>query len=121
LRQLQRILVVEDEFLISLDLQQQLTDLGYVCVGPAQTVSDAMALVESSDELRLDAAVLDLFVAGERVDRLCDLLDRKRIPFAFATGASAETDLGRWAGHPCIEKPFGPAAVRQLVEGLLGK
>jgi CheY-like chemotaxis protein len=116
----QRVLVVEDEFLISLELQQQLTDLGYVCVGPAQTLLEAMALVESAEELSISAAVLDLFVGGERVDRLCALLDRKGIPFAFATGSS-QADLGQWSSHPCLQKPFGSGELKELVDGLLGK
>ena len=120
MQKLQRILVVEDEFLIALDLQQQLTELGYVCVGPARSLTEAMALAGSS-ELRIDAAVLDLFLDGERVDRLCVLLERKGIPFAFATGANQRADLGGWPSHPCIEKPFSPDDVKRLMERLVRK
>ena len=52
-----RILIVEDEFLIALDLEDALGELGWEVVGPAATVADALRLVcllytsDAADEL----------------------------------------------------------------------
>nr|WIE93981.1 hypothetical protein P9270_013030 [Mesorhizobium sp. WSM4875] len=51
-----RILVVEDAFLVALDLSDELTDAGCHVVGPAPSVQQAL---EQIDGVELDGAVLD--------------------------------------------------------------
>jgi hypothetical protein len=111
-----RILVVEDEFLVALDLQEQLSRLGYVCVGPVTTIADAMAIATTSDSI--DAAILNVVVNGERVDALCDVLEARGIRFGFASGVGP-SELAGWPGHPCIQKPYSVDDVERLVERLL--
>jgi DNA-binding response OmpR family regulator len=59
-----QILVVEDEFLIAMKLEQTLRRAGYQVVGPAAGVGMALGLLR---QVRPDAAVLDVNLAGERV------------------------------------------------------
>ena len=59
-----RVLVVEDESLVAMLLETILEDMGCTPVGPASTVSDGLAMVESET---LDAALLDVNVAGSQV------------------------------------------------------
>jgi DNA-binding response OmpR family regulator len=59
-----RILVVEDEPLIALDIREGLAEAGAVVIGPSSTVSSALALVGTRG---LAAAVLDVRLDGETV------------------------------------------------------
>jgi DNA-binding response OmpR family regulator len=110
-----RILIVEDEFLIAATLQDIATDLGYQCVGPASTLAAALRMAESET---FQAALVHLVLAGQPADALCELLEKKGIPFAFATGLDGAGD-GRWKSRPTIRKPYSPEDVRVLLMGML--
>ena len=84
-----RILVVEDEFLVAMELDYTLRDAGYQVVGPARDVRAALGLLR--DE-RPDAAVLDVNLAGERVTPVAEVLRAMSVPFILASGYEA-TDL----------------------------
>ncbi len=78
-----RVFIVEDESLILDALQDMLEDLGCQVVESATRVDEALAKLPS---LAFDVAVLDVNVAGERVDPVADLLANRGVPFLFATG-----------------------------------
>ena len=80
------ILVVEDEAIIAMMVGEWLTELDHEAVGPAPSVSAALALLGSTD---VQAAILDLSLAGEQSYAVADALQAKAIPFAFATGHGA--------------------------------
>ncbi|MEZ5874083.1 MAG: hypothetical protein R3D30_04400 [Hyphomicrobiales bacterium] len=61
-----RVLVVEDEAPIALQLEDMLSELGCGVIGPASRVGQALRLIEGQE---VDAAVLDLNIAGELVYR----------------------------------------------------
>ena len=77
-----RVLLVEDEAIIALDLAALLTDLGAVVVGPAHSVADALELL---NEGKIDCAVLDINLNGEPVYPVARALETRRIPFVFVT------------------------------------
>jgi DNA-binding NarL/FixJ family response regulator len=52
-----RVLIVEDDALLALDIAQQMSDAGFEVVGPATSVAKALKLVT---EVGCDAAVLDV-------------------------------------------------------------
>lgn len=81
-----RVLVVEDEALVALQLEDMLADLGCAIIGPASRVCQALDLLGGQ---RVDAAVLDLNVAGELVYPVADALASRGLPYIFATGAMA--------------------------------
>lgn len=83
-----RILVVEDEFLVALELEQLLGGRGCRVIGPAASVARALALL---GEERVDAAVLDVNVDGGRVTPVAEFLMAREIPFVLATGYGAST------------------------------
>ncbi|HRO10789.1 PAS domain S-box protein, partial [Amaricoccus sp.] len=78
-----RILVVEDEPIIAMDIEEQLLAAGGTVIGPATDPATARQLIA---EVLPDAVLLDANLAGARVDELAVELRRRRIPFAFATG-----------------------------------
>ena len=99
-----RVLVVEDEFLISLTTVEFLESLGCEVVGPAARLAAAFELAQSE---ALDAAVLDINIAGDMVWPVAEVLRRRGIPFIFL---SAHPRLGEFpmpfAAIPHLEKPL---------------
>lgn len=80
------ILVVEDEFLIAMELEQTLLRAGYQVAGPAASVGMALGLLQ---QLRPDAAVLDVNLAGERVTPVAKVLRAMAVPFVLTSGYGA--------------------------------
>ncbi|WP_272886629.1 response regulator [Phenylobacterium aquaticum] len=78
-----RVLVVEDEMMVSMLIEDMLTDLGCHVVGPAARLEEALSLAEHAE---LDCAVLDVNLGGQSTFPVADLLRAKGAPFAFATG-----------------------------------
>jgi CheY-like chemotaxis protein len=100
-----RILIVEDEALVAMLVEDALLDAGAEVIGPVATVAEAMALLETAP---LDAAVLDLNLAGETSTPVADALATRGVPFVVATGYGAE---GLPPGHsavPVLAKPYDP-------------
>jgi hypothetical protein len=113
-----RILVVEEEFLVAVDLEAHLAALGHVCIGPVQTVPQAVELIANPTP-KIDAAILELVVGGKTVDSLCRLLDARGVPFGFATGGQVHGTLAWCADRPLIAKPYAQADVARLLEALI--
>ena len=108
-----RVLVVEDEPLIALDLGSVLGEAGAVVVGPGRTFAQSLRLASRA---KLSAALLDVRLGLEHVAPVAKALQRRGVPFAFYTGQS-DTDLvhREWPAAPVIAKPT-PA--RQLVSAV---
>jgi PAS domain S-box-containing protein len=111
-----RILVIEDEPLVAMDVESSLTAAGCEVVGPAATLERAKLLIEESD---CDAALLDVNLAGQPVDELATLLTRKNRPFAFVTGYGREALPSGFRGAVVLGKPFGADQLLATVEVLL--
>lgn len=108
-----RLLIVEDEFLIAMDLAQTFEDLGIEVVGPAGSVADALELLEIEGD-RLDGAVLDVNVRDQTVYPVADALAARGVPFVFATGYDAVLAPERHAGVPRCEKPVDKRQLASL-------
>lgn len=108
-----RVLVVEDEALVALQLEDMLADLGCAIIGPASRVCQALDLLGGQ---RVDAAVLDLNVAGELVYPVADALASRGLPYIFATGANGATGLiGPYRSRPVLQKPFLQSQLRKAM------
>src|SRR5271166_890564 len=78
-----RIIIIEDDALVSMDLESSLTDAGCKVISTAGTLDEAKILIADAD---CDAALLDANLAGHSVDVLATMLTKRNIPFAFVTG-----------------------------------
>jgi CheY-like chemotaxis protein len=78
-----RVLVVEDEFLIAMETEQMLVDLGCIVIGPVPTVARALALL---DREKPDFAILDVNLGRERSTPVAEALRARGVPFALASG-----------------------------------
>lgn len=86
-----RILIVEDEAMLALDLEFAFEDAGAQVVGPAVSLDQAMALVSGVADI--DAAVLDVDIAGQPVLPVAQALSAAGVPFVFHTGHGDRIDL----------------------------
>jgi CheY-like chemotaxis protein len=89
-----RILVVDDEPLVSMLVEDWLVELGCEVVGPARSVQEGLDMAGSAD---LDGAILDINLGGNNSYAVAETLERRGVPFAFATGDSA-VDAVRFRG-----------------------
>lgn len=102
-----RILLVEDEYIVAETTADTLRQFGAVVVGPASRLSSGLALGRSE---RIDVAVLDINLHGERSDPIAELLRTRGIPYILATGYGALA-AGRDARVPVIDKPYTDEAL----------
>lgn len=113
-----RVLVVEDEFLLADELRGDLEEMGAQVIGPVGHLDRALALVRA--ETAIDAAVLDLNIAGSEVFPLADMLAERGVPMVFATGYASLTLPERFAGVPTCDKPVAQARLLDLLRQLTG-
>jgi PAS domain S-box-containing protein len=99
-----RILVVEDNAMLALELERTLCGLGCAVAGSAATLPEALRLAEAAEA---DAAILDVDLQGHSVLPVAELLETRGVPVVFATGFDRPSMDGRWADAPCLLKPYG--------------
>jgi CheY-like chemotaxis protein len=98
------VLVVEDEFLIAMDLEAMLREHGWRVLGPAATVAKALSLLEDGE--MPDVALLDVNLKGETVVPVAEVLRERGVPIVLASAynhAASMADV--LAGAPNIGKP----------------
>jgi CheY-like chemotaxis protein len=110
-----RILVVEDEFLIAMLLQDTLESAGCIVSGPIPRLAEALDAAEGGT---YDAAVLDVNLAGERIDPVAHALARREIPFVFVSGYGASALPAEYAHRPSLRKPFKMADLLGTVSNI---
>jgi len=99
-----RILLVEDEYFVAVEVAQALEDNGIATVDPTGSVREAFELIE--DEGTIDAAILDINLRGQTVYPLAEALEAKKVPFVFATGYGPQAIPARFQHMPRFEKPL---------------
>jgi CheY-like chemotaxis protein len=107
-----RILVVEDEFLIALDIAGALEQGGLVVIGPLASISDAL---EALKQEVVDGALLDANLGGQPVGRIADALLARKVPFAFVSGYGRDQLPSQHRGAPLVRKPFTGADLLAVV------
>jgi DNA-binding NtrC family response regulator len=111
-----RILIVENEALIALDLEQTLEQLHAVVVGSVNNVAAARKLIS---EARIDCAVLDVHLGGESAAALIPELDARHIPRVFMTAYPEERLPKTWTVWPVIQKPMVSGTVLRAIERVI--
>jgi two-component SAPR family response regulator len=78
-----RVLIVEDEMLVAMELESLIAELGCAVIGPVPTVDRALALL---DQERPDVAILDVNLDGTTAAPVAAALRAEGVPFVLATG-----------------------------------
>ena len=111
-----RVLVAEDEFLVSEMICDMVSALGYVV---AEQVASLGALRGALAHGHFDCVLLDQRLGSEMTVDAADLLLERDMPFAFVTGY-LESSEPRHAAVPVLHKPFSVDQLRLTLERLLG-
>ncbi|MEE7448667.1 response regulator [Methylobacterium radiotolerans] len=112
-----RILIVEDEYLIAMQVKRWLLAAGAEVVGPVPSVARALDLIENGD---VDAAVLDVNLGnGDTVYPVADKLSALGVPYLFATGDVKFSGADTYRQRPRLEKPFSEAELLQAMGKLI--
>jgi CheY-like chemotaxis protein len=107
-----RVLVVEDELLVSMLIEDVLVDAGCRVVGPFTNLSDALLAARNE---AVDIALLDVNLRGEKVYPVADILTERGIPFVFLSGYGKNaipSDRPNWR---LCSKPFSPSDLIEIL------
>jgi DNA-binding NarL/FixJ family response regulator len=107
-----RILIAEDNALLALELSHALETAGFEVIGPALSVEQALALIESPG---CNAAVLDINLRGATSEQIAHKLLTLAIPFVTLTGYAPAQRPPIFDGIPAFAKPVAmPELIRKL-------
>jgi len=110
-----KVLVVEDEMLVSMLVEDMLSDLGCTVVGPAAELEEAMNLAKTAD---IDLALLDVNLGGRPIFPVADALKERGVPFAFASGYGEAGLSEDHRGAAVLQKPFREADLARALKSL---
>ena len=111
-----RILVLDDEPLISMMLDEWLSELGCETIGPAHSVQSALVLLENETP---DAGILDVSLGDDNSYAVAMALRARGIPFALATGYGDKCVETSFKDEIFIPKPFDFEAIKNVLRQLL--
>lgn len=100
-----RVFVAEDEALVSMLVEDMLSDIGCTVIGPASNLDEALALA-GDKTIGIDVALLDVNLAGKPVFPVADLLRDRGVPYIFASGYGEAGVSDDHRGAPVLQKPF---------------
>jgi DNA-binding response OmpR family regulator len=112
-----RVLIVEDDPIIGLDLSDTIAAAGAVVVGPAHDVRSALAILESAP---VDAAVLDHVIVGGDSRPIADFLARRGVAFLFHTSHRGDLPT-RYPSVVILDKPSRPEELVRSLKALVTK
>jgi CheY-like chemotaxis protein len=110
-----RILIVEDEQIVALDLELTLRTWGGTVVGPATTVSRAVEMARSQS---IDGAMVDLNLSGAAAFPAIDILLQRGVPVILATSYPRDSLPVPYRNLPILPKPYDPRRFSGLVQSI---
>lgn len=111
-----RVLVVEDEFIIALDVQRMMEEAGASEVTVAYSIEEARDLLAKG--IHFDMGVVDLKLGGQDARPLIGELRDRNIPLIVATGFDAGLEI---EDTVVISKPYSDETVLSAIRELLSR
>lgn len=112
-----RLLVLEDEYLIGLELERIAEECGARSVKLAATIDELLAFIHSG--AHCDIAIIEVQARGSSSLDAAVLLKERGVPVIFTTAYEADRDgIPGFQGAPIIGKPYGKSQVVQAVAAL---
>jgi DNA-binding NtrC family response regulator len=112
-----RLLVADDDPLLSMLVEDWLRESGCEAAGPAASVADALDLIEREGD-RLDGALIDVQLADGESYPVADALALRGIPFAFVTGHGVGGLAPAYRQALTLNKPFSVQELQTMIERL---
>jgi CheY-like chemotaxis protein len=110
------ILIVEDDMLLAMAIGLCLEEAGYDVAGEARSVDAALAILARE---KVDAALLDVNLAGELVYPVANALAQRRVPFVFVTAYKSSQIPESHRSRPLVRKPYYDAALCEALANVL--
>jgi DNA-binding response OmpR family regulator len=111
-----RILVVEDEFVIAMQLQSLFEEEGAQVLGPYHNLADALEHAGSDD---ISAASLDVNLGRDTAAPVASLLAERNVPFVFYSVQTNDPALTDWRHVRLIQKPAAPSELIEAIAALV--
>lgn len=111
-----RILIVEDEPMVAIDIEQALTEFGFNIAGVAFSLETALELVANEG---FDAAILDVNLKGMSAEPVADAISARGLPFIVTTGYGRDQRPEGLRDAPYLRKPYRPAELLRALEQIL--
>lgn len=99
-----RVLVAEDEWVVAMELEDELTEMGCRVIGPVPSVSEAMDILVDEP---VDVALVDIELCDETGYRIAHALEARNVPVVFLTGYNTMALAPEFRHLRCLEKPVG--------------
>ncbi|WP_187331526.1 MULTISPECIES: response regulator [unclassified Mesorhizobium] len=107
-------LVVEDEYLIAIELEEAITEAGGRVIGPVGNPEDASRKIASED---VECATVDIKLGAAATFAVAAELKAHGIPFIFVTGYDRTIVPSEFSGVQRLVKPVVPDdLIRHLIE-----
>lgn len=115
------ILMVEDEMNLAMMLEDILDDAGYSVLKAARLPKalELMAQFYSDGENRIDAAILDINLAGVQVFPLADVLLSRGVPFVFTSGYGRDGIPDDYRGSAVLQKPYSAESLLSMLQAMI--
>ncbi|MFC0407707.1 response regulator [Roseomonas elaeocarpi] len=114
-----RILVLEDEYIIAVEMESWLSEAGAAVIGPFARADEALAAL-ADGKAAVDAGVLDINLGrGGTAYPVAARMDALGVPYVFATGNNLEADDPSFRGRPRLEKPVSARSLIRMVSELV--
>jgi CheY-like chemotaxis protein len=111
-----RILLVEDDPLISLDLETSLAEFGAIVTAASNVAAAFEALVIAMP----DFAVLDFELGAETSESIAEVVQARNVPFLYLSGYSEHDErFSRWPGIRVLAKPLSAATIARGIQDVL--
>lgn len=111
-----RILIVEDEILVAMNVEDMVVELRHTVAAVATRLNQALTLAASSE---IDLAILDLNLSGSLSFPVADILRQRGIPFMFATGYGAHGLTEEYRNETVLVKPYGVHQLENAIKSVI--
>jgi len=112
-----RVLVVEDQLLIAIELEEVLAAAGFDIIGTVTSAREGLVFLR---EHTPDLAILDLNLGAETSEAIADTLAARAIPFVFATGYASDAIPEQHRDIPVVRKPYTASSLLPQLKRALG-
>lgn len=113
-----RVLVVEDEALIGMEIESAVEALGHEVVGP---IAELKSALDIADDETLGCAILDVNIRGGYSYPVADLLLMRGVPVLFLSGYGTQTFPEKLREEARLAKPFTCEQLDQEIHKLCSR
>ena len=112
------ILLVEDQVAIASHLERILKEAGYVVIGPAASVAEALVQIVQHD---IEAALLNVKLGKGSTKPVLDVLGFSKVPFVLVSGLSHKLVPLKYRNRPFVGWPCPDELVLRTLANVLAE